>query len=630
MPQDAQINNATNIRRVGDLWISDPDGVNVLHVPLRVVDESQDVTHASVRLYEGGAVWEDTPYGMGFDLRTTVPVRRATLSINDHGELYMRSTFKTIPANRGRAREYRCRFAVDTTQANETSRHPFILTCGFARIEARVEFFDGPDVYLVTPDIVSLNEPQAEGGADERAEEKNVRGMYRSLITAEGNQAAEWMFARGPVSLVNGRLSLDKNTYWAYAPISMRLQMASDALDCVFDGLEEADDEFPTSCADTPQAMGAGKRVGPHDTDENRAVRALITSMDEQVSQTIAALEHMYVETEWQHTALRNLVDAEAARRQCTQSLPALELLSVHAERERELLEIATDLQDRITEMLALIDDPEEGLGPVAHVPFVVPACKGVFVHDATYAQLYAAMRTWAVCAEEPPARLDVLLHAIKPDKLFEYSALHRMLDWLWRNGFAEDETYDKPIDRYHYRLASWYHKYENELRCANTYHVVRTDANGSITRVSLYFQPVLYASALEENGVDVHRVPRRVRRSNEEDADFWTPDYVLIIRTGGVRKTYVIDAKYCAHGLLHRKMNDCVDKYVARSAVGLSPAGTGIDGVALLAGRLDAPPLDASTNLVDDVAYLRVLAPFNQRTDDATITQFFAALGVL
>lgn len=623
MPRDERNANIRSILRIGDLWVSSADDAETLRVPLQVVDESHDPSAASVRLYEGGVVWEDMPYNVGFDIRTNAPVRRATLSINDHGELYMRSTFKTMNAARARGKEYRCRFVVDKAQANDTARRPFIFTCGFARVEARIEFFDGPDVHLCTPDIVSLNEPQTIDGFDERAEEKNVRGMYRALIEAEGNQAAEWMFARGPVSLVYGRLSVDKDTDWAYAPISIPLQMASEALDCVYDGLESADDEFPTSCAVD------GGRIGPHDTDENRAVRALLASMEEQVRRTRDVVQRMYVETEWQRVALRNLVDAESARRHCRQSLPALEILHVHSHRERELLEVAQDLLERTEEMLELFDDEADGVGAVAHVPFAVPRQAGVFVRDPTYAQLHASMRTWAVCANENPSRMDLSLHAIKPDKLFEYRALHRMLDWLWRHGFREDESFDKPIDRYRYLLEDWYHKYENEDRCANTYHLAREGSDGDAERVDLYFQPVLYASALEENGVDVHRVPRRVRRPNEEDADFWTPDYLLVVRRDGSRKTYLIDAKYCAHGLLHRKMTDCVDKYVARSAVCLSAAGTGIDGVALLAGRLDAPPLDASTNLLGDVTYLRVLAPFNQRTDDAVLTRFFAALGI-
>ncbi len=623
MLHDADNGNIGCILDVGDLWISERGTTNTLRVPLSIVSQANDPTTASVNLYEDGAVWEDDAYAMGFDIRTSAPVRRATLSVNDHGELYMTSTFRTIPATRDRGREIRCRFVVDDTQANETARHPFILTCGFARVQARIEFFEGDDVFLYTPDIVSLNEPQAEGGVDERSEEENVRGMYRSLMDAQGNQAAEWMFARGPVSLTNGRLSVDENTDWAYAPVSLRLQMASDALDLVFDGLEGAGGAFPTSCGDEPG------RVGPHDTDENRLTRALIASMDDQIRQTREAVQSMYVETEWQRTALRNLVDAEAARRRRAQSLPALELLDVHARRERELLRICDDVTERIEEMLGLMDDEVEGLGTVMHVPFAVPRREGVFVRDATYAQIFDALRTWSICANEPPARMDLSLHAIKPDKLFEYSALHRMLDWLWRNGFLEDETYAKPIDRYAYRLANWYYKYDNETRCANTYHLARADDDGSTTLVDLYYQPVLYASRFEENGVDVHRVPRRIPRKNEEDADFWTPDYLLVIRRDGQRKTYLIDAKYCAHGLLHRKMNDCVDKYVARSAVGICEAGTGIDGVALLAGRLDAPPLDASNNLLGDVTYLRVLAPFNQCTDEATLARFFAALGV-
>jgi hypothetical protein len=243
-------------------------------------------------------------------------------------------------------------------------------------------------------------------------------------------------------------------------------------------------------------------------------------------------------------------------------------------------------------------------------------------------------MVVWADCADEPLERIDASLHAIKPDKLFEYSALHRMLGWLWENGFVEDGLAKRPVERFEYSLANWYPKYENDARCANTYRLVRKgdSIHGDDTHVDLYYQPVLYlADHEEENGLDIHRVPRDTPMADkDETGEFWTPDYIIAIRGGGERRTYLVDAKYCSAKLLDQRMQECTDKYVARAARGQNAAGTGIDGVVLLAGRLSAPPLDVSTQIVGGKSYLRMIAPFNKNTGRHEMDLFFKALGLV
>ena len=117
-------------------------------------------------------------------------------------------------------------------------------------------------------------------------------------------------------------------------------------------------------------------------------------------------------------------------------------------------------------------------------------------------------MRVWAECLREPLVRKDLTLHAVKPDKLFEYYALYRMLRWLWQNGFVENPAHDEPIAHYRYSLETRYPKFRNEERCANTYHLIRTGRAGrKTTEIGLYYQLVLYSGTLEENGIDVQRV---------------------------------------------------------------------------------------------------------------------------
>lgn len=190
--------------------------------------------------------------------------------------------------------------------------------------------------------------------------------------------------------------------------------------------------------------------------------------------------------------------------------------------------------------------------------------------------------------------------------------------------GFAE------PIGRFRYGLADWYPKYENEWRCANTYHLMRKGEAGgaSETRVSLYYQPVLYLDETEENGIGLHRVPAR-DQGDEPVGEFWTPDYLLVVRQDGEERAFLMDAKYCSRRLLNGKMHECMRKYVCQTGVRHATPGTGVSGVVLLAGRMDAPQLSVSTRLIDGREYLRAIAPFNKNAGKRKVRQLFAALGI-
>ena len=618
MPSGTHNPNIARIEDAGQLVIARPNGGKELVVPLHVVDGDES---SAIDLFEGGVVWEDSPYHLSFEFRTTAPTRCATLSVNDHNEL--RTTQEHSKMMLGGTSVFAHAHEVDA-QRGYFSRFPFALTCGFARVEVRVVFKDGPDVFLATPNIVSLDEPRKSGPSGDSAEEGNVGEMYRSLTRAEGNQAAEWMFANANALPAGKLLSSDNNTDWAYAPICLRLQVANDALNCVLNGLEDTSDAFPTAL---PQGLHPD-RPNRRDTDENRAVRALVASMDDQVQRTRDALRRMYEESRALYKDLGRLVQRAGAIRGRSQSLPALQLIAYRVEREGELLSLADELQRRIANMQGLVDDPIDGFGKVGKVGFHVPEPVGVYAHDKTYAQLREAMRIWDLCASEPMERLDACLHAIKPDKLFEYSALHKMLDWLWRHGFVEDESWDKPIDRFEYSLADWYFKFENERRCANTFHLIREDVQGKAdkTRIDLYYQPVLYLGEREENGIDLHRIP------GEDGAkgNFWTPDYLLVVRRDGTEKTYLLDAKYCSKRTLGERMDKCFEKYVLQTARGQGQPGAGIAGVVLLAGRLDAPQLSVREKAVGERTLLQVVAPFNRHAGQRKMTQFFQALGIV
>ena len=607
------------IERIDDLVIVAHDGTE-LHVPL-FLEEENDHKLADVWLEEDGIVWEDEQYTLSFGVWSTARIKYATLSINDFQELWTKKSFEETWSGRTKGWSY-----TFTVLRNNHTDHPFQLTCGFARVEVRIEFEDGESKLFTTRDIVAFDEPIRGGETGERAEEDNVKKMFSTLTKVRDNQAAEWMFANENTTLAGQPLSADENTDWAYAPISLRLQVASDALDCVYDGLENKSDAFPTSCGPCDP-----NTCGPCDTPENQAVRALLASMEDQIRCSRDAMEKLAHTSSDQVETLEHLKNEAFRQRGRKQSLPALTMLRHHTEREQKLCAELRDLHERIVDMLDLVDDPREGVGPVTKVDFCVPPKDGIFCGDVTYEKLHEAMRVWDACAQMPVGRNDVLLHALKPDKLFEYSALHKMLDWLWSRGFVEDDSEGRAIDHFAYDLANWYQKYENETRCANTYHLVRAGGAGHVddTHVDLYYQPVFYLGDFEENGVGLHRVPRSEPQEGEDQGKFWTPDYLLVIRQGDTTKTYVMDAKYRPKRALDEALEDCSDKYISQAALGQQKPGTGIDGVAILAGRLDAPARTEKPVQIDGTTHLHIIAPFNKNAGRRKVGQFFRALGL-
>ena len=611
------------IERIDELSIVAGNGTE-LRVPL-LYETANDPKLTDIWLFDGGVVWEDEQYGQSFGVRSTARIRRATLCVNNFQELWTKMSFRDMWL--GGTRVWSYTFSVPS---GNYANQPFQLTCGFARVEARIELEDGTNLLFTTPDIVALDEPSKGGETGERAEEANVQEMFKALVKVRDNQAAEWMFANEGMTLTGRQLSADKNTDWAYAPISLRMQAASDALDCVYDGLENKGDAFPTAC-DPAAPDPASNPAGPCDTPENQAVRALLCSMEDQIRRSRDTLERLADKSRNQVAVLERLRDEAFRQRGRTQSLPALTMLTYHADRKRQLCAALRDLHERIIEMLGLVDDPHEGAGPVTKVPFNVPPKDGVFSRDATYGKLHEAMCVWDACAQMPIGRNDVLLHALKPDRLFEYSALHKMLDWLWSQGFAEDGEAEHAIERFAYDLANWYHKYENETRCANTYHLVRTDeaSRADATHVDLYYQPVFYLGEREENGIGLHRVPRSEPREDEQQGEFWTPDYLIVIREAGTTKTYVMDAKYRPTHALCEALGKCSDKYLSQTALGHEKPGTGIDGVVIFAGRLDAPARTEKFVQIDGATYLHMIAPFNKNVGRHEIGRFFQALGL-
>lgn len=602
-------------------------GSNVpeLSVPMSLADKRSSV--AGLDLFTTGVVWEDKPYALSFDLTTTAPIRRATISVNDHEDLRLPHSTRSMWVNGMYLNK--CSFWTDEYEDGYFYTHPFALSCGFVRMVVRIEFRDGHSEELVSQDVVALDEPQKKGPSGPAAEEDNVRRMIGLLTKAEQNQAAEWMFSKQARAPMGGALSSDGITDWANESVAARLQTASDALDLIYDGLEDPSDAFP-NVVDACEQRNGLPPIGPHDTAQNRAVRALLTSMERQVGPILQRLKNMHDESTQVLEQINQLVYNARAVRGRRQSMPALAMFATWEARERELMLWADDIAWRISEAVRQVFVEEDGMGPVEDVPFEVPERTGLFATDATYASLRSAMEVWDRFAHQPMGRMELGLHAIKPDKLFEYAALHKLLSWLHEEGFLENAEHQSPIGRYSYALANEYYKYSNEERCANTYWLARPatlDPHGLRTEVTLLYQPVIYADSREENDIELHRVDV----DGEDRGGFWTPDYLLVVaQEGKPERTYLMDAKYVAYDKLQGKLYESVRKYKQETSrhVG-GPPGEGVDGVVLLSGRLGTARLRRIGSPDDEEGFLCVIAPFHTRMTRGVLDELFELLGV-
>lgn len=603
------------------------EGQPTLYVPLEEVEGRQRVR---IKLFDGAPVWEDEEASIGFRLETTSYVRRAVVSVNDHKELWMLCQWQPSMVSHGRT-TYRYDFVVSPDNYDVAYTNPFSLTCGIARVLVRIEFRDGREALFESHDIVCLDEPRVGGQGGDHAEEGNVGEMYRTLVEANGNQASEWMFSPQRLDGNEAALSADDDTDWAHAALSRLLSTASETLDLVYDGLEDEGDSFPNETDDPDRASS-------FDTDENRAVRALLSSVAVRTEQVRLGLVDSVAELDELLKRLQTVISEAGARRGHEQTLPVRSLFERQRAQEASWLLEATDLAERSQLALQDFDDFVGGAYAVDESAFELPRLTRLYAEDERYAQLYEAMSTWASASQESADRSDVSLYAIKPDRLFEYYALHRMLTWLHDAGFREDMDRPRPIERFRYSLARTYSKYENEWRCANTYHLVRL-ANGRREEVDLYYQPVIYGSSREENGIVLHRL------GGEDiiDNGAWTPDYVLVVRDAAGERTFLVDAKYVPWSVVMGptgKLSECVDKYLTHTsnAAGGQP-GEGVNGVWVLCGRLSARAMavydaEAEGFVAPDVLGPGIsrtcgAVPWNRNTGKRKLRAFFTQLGI-
>lgn len=503
--------------RVADGWTTH------LEVPLRLRDERD------LDLFEGGVLAERSRYSLRLELSASEPVRGVTLCVNDGQDLQMHEHPGGGAASLPHRLPHPYVFTYGPEDAQLDHHNPFQLSTGFSRADVTVELQDGTELVCHSQDVVTLSAEVRENLEDE--------GILDELLHSTMNQAAEWMFSQPGDTAPGGRaLSSDASTDWADDSIDSCSHAVQASLALVSQGLGCQTDGFPASAN------------GSYDTPENRLVRAFLASM---VAQTTALTAQLKAEEERAEGLLARidaLVRLGAARYSGGQGpqLPARTIFEARGKHIGARRRVFEELAARASTSLAEFDRVAPG---VASVGFAPPKGTGAFASNAAYRQLREAMRYWRQFAGYRYTREYRELHVLKPDRLYEYYCLYRLLDGLYGLGFTERIGADGPaIGFFDYSIEDDYDLYENEARCANTYRLARRIAGGAWQEVDLYYVPVVYGDLREENGICLHKLNQDGTRYNPRSArqSIWTPDFLLVLRQDGrPSRTFVMDAKH-------------------------------------------------------------------------------------
>lgn len=494
-----------------------------LEVPLRLGDDRD------LDLFEGGVVAEGGRYILTLEVLSDMEARTVTLDVNDGQQLHMRRTSARL------TREgYRCVFVCDREEGasrdggdDAPGLRLFAYTTGFARVDVTVTLDGGEELDLHSQDVMALSGKLEENEEDER--------ILDGLLASTQNQAAEWMFSQPGDTAPDGRaLSSDASTDWADDSVDSCALAVRASLALVGEGIRDTRDAFPT------------ERGGSYDTSENRVTRAFLVNMAERVGTLGEELAQEEAHAGDLLARVDRLVQDASDRYPNGAQLPARTIFEArvgHIAARRQMFE---ELSTACTEMLAAFDAVAPG---VAEVPFRQPKGSGPFGWDPTYRQFREAMRHWRQFADYRYARERRELHVLKPDRLYEYYCLHRLLAWLFKAGFTERYGAEGPaIDHFRYSIEDDYDAYDNEDRCANTYRLSRRSAEGVWQEVDLYYVPVVYADTRRENGITLSKL-----RDDGESYDVshahqavWTPDFILVVRGDDTpTRTFVMDAKH-------------------------------------------------------------------------------------
>lgn len=516
-------------------------------------------------------------------------------SVDDEGEDAWYDVVRLLPSSDGsRGVDYRACL--------------FCLCYGFARVEVAI-WLSGEERPLVhtTRDIVCrTNEPY---------EAENIQGMLTRLLDSTDDLASKWMFSspqqsQTPFSVLEGAItsSAPKSVSAVILLLKRVLMTFSENVeyfrshgysrvrqDCACVRVSQIQraghDELlwisrnPEVLDEVHQNVGisyGGRNYLPrklqtrvrrktYDSYENRLVLGFLSEVVRTATVVRASLRDGAEAVRALELRLLTLCAGNEGQ-------PALALARLYRMRERSYLE---QLGSIVREGAELLRRFRQFLPGVEGHFSRSPRRTKVFQEIRPYALIWAVIEEWLKFGDFSLAKESLALHTLRADKLYEYYVLYELLDWLAVRGFRPQVNDVRAIRRASFSVADDPDSpYRSEEGVSSVYALSTKNV-----RITLFYQPVIYADEREEEGVALHRLSYPNRH-----CPYWTPDYLLEVTLPTGRRTYhVIDAKYRRPRALMEgypkggALAECIMKY--RQDVG-GADGKGVSTVWLFAGR--------------------------------------------
>lgn len=485
----------------------------------------------------------------------------------------------------------------------------FGFVFGFARIEVTVDVAETRTLHLSTKEITCLTRHVGV--------EREIAGMLRTLLDEPNDEAIRWMVAgtgRGGDLAILGAPNEDPDYSRSLADLADGAEEVVRAFEThmgffrthAHSRIQKAEQRIPASkmrlmgdremrwilqhadlATEVPTESGieyggayympryvqTARRVRSYDNYENRILFALAQS----VERTLATAERRLTDERAEAEKLRGQL---CSFQTDGYAMPALVVVDLVLRRGTEVmarLQRARSAMRRIQRQLAeaLPDVTVRNAGRL----LANPKRTKVFQEVRAYSRVFQALMRWKSVETLSMGRENLGMHALRASKLYEYYCLHELLSALYDMGYRADESVPQAFVRARYSLE--YSKYANERRVATLYHL-----RAGEECVDLYYQPVLYGSATEENGIDLHRVSttRPFEPSGRPDAPY-TPDFVIYHRRGDVMRRVVLDSKFMLYSRLYSEgaptmFMKCMRKYLLET---IASDGSRVDAMWLL-----------------------------------------------
>ncbi len=485
----------------------------------------------------------------------------------------------------------------------------FWLTYGMVRIGISI---DGFGTFL-TRDIPC--------GCSEAVRSQEVRQMLNLLLDSGDDSVADWMFASDDG--VPDRYAILESTmqHGASKSLTSFLRLVQGVLDsyeswtsyfrtnahCIVTGSEKRlsgysvrqlgvseftwlmrnGDVMTEVQADTgiefngrnffPRYVRTEVKTKSFDNYENRVVLAFLSEM---VLGALRSAESVMLRF---HESVQVCIDdLESIKGEY--ELPAMVVMEECARHQLDLIAQIEEMRTRAQRLLITYESILPGVNTNAGTASPPQRTK-VFQEVRAYSAIYQQIERWRAFGYFSLARESLALHALRLDKLYEYYCLFRILETLRSAGFDLDDLYREPTINAQYSLENEVWFFKNERTVSSLYRLARSDV-----KARLYYQPVIYWDGRLENDLTLLRKsPRRAFAPQALNACY-TPDYLLVLESEGIRKHYILDAKYRALKSVTipedsgwSTFDDSYHKYYADV---ISTEGKNIDAVWLLVGK--------------------------------------------